>query len=59
MNEWVGVESGKEEDLSEKDINAVFFLGLKKDIKNNEDLTEKSKKKKKFQRYTTFEKNKC
>ena len=36
--EWIGVESGKREDFSERYINAVFSLGLKKYIKNNEDI---------------------
>ena len=47
MSEWVGVKSEKEEDFSERDIYAVFSLGLKIDIRNNEDIeTEKSNKNK-------------
>ena len=45
LNEWIGIESGKMEDFSGRDINAVFSLGLKKDIKNNEDIEKRSKKK--------------
>ena len=49
LSEWIGVEPGKEDDFSERDINTVFSLGLKKNINFNEDIqTEKSKKKKKF-----------
>ena len=33
LTEWIGVKSGKENDFSGEDINAVFSLGLKKDIK--------------------------
>ena len=47
LNEWIGLEQGKREDFSIRDINAVFSLGLKKDITNNEDIeTEKSYKNK-------------
>jgi len=47
LTEWIGVKSGKENDFSGEDINAVFSLGLKKDIKNNEDIkTEKINKNK-------------
>ena len=47
LNEWIGLEQGKREDFSGRDINAVFCLGLKKDIANNEDIeTEKSYKNK-------------
>jgi len=41
-NEWIGIESGKENDFSWRDINAIFSLGLK----NNEDIEiEKDNKK--------------
>ena len=33
-NEWIGVEGGKQEDFSGRDINVIFTTGLKK--KNNE-----------------------
>ena len=61
LSEWIGVEPGKEDDFSERDINTVFSLGLKKNINFNEDIqTEKSKKKKKnFKRSTIFERVKC
>lgn len=29
-NEWIGVEGGKQEDFSGRDINVIFTTGLKK-----------------------------
>jgi hypothetical protein len=37
--EWIGVEGGKREDFSGRDLNAVFTLGVK------EDINEEAKKK--------------
>ena len=44
--EWIGVEGGKPEDFTNKDINAIFYIGQKenKNIENTETESGENKK---------------
>jgi hypothetical protein len=44
-NEWIGVEGGKKEDFSGREINAVFYLGLENQTTTTEEGEDNKTKK--------------